>query len=189
MLNIQHSGLSKSSKYSASEHEEIVLRVIIGIIALTVLVGCRPSATASSDLTATSQSEHRAKDEQAIRAVLADWLDALKRGDMVALERILPSDYQITISSGAVLNRDKDLEVIKNGQVQFESASVDSLQIRFFSDAAVVTGIGRFVVKNPKGATLLSERFTDVYAKRRGEWHPVASHSTPLKTPASAEQH
>jgi hypothetical protein len=63
--------------------------------------------------------------------------------------------------------------------VKFESAEATDVNVRVFGSTAVVTGIGVFKVVGVP--TTFRERFTDVYAKRKGRWQPVASHTTPVK--------
>jgi hypothetical protein len=119
------------------------------------------------------------KAEQEVRQVLDQWLDALRRGDMAALERIIAEDYLITVSDGRVLNREQDLAPVRAG-LKFKSATVEDLNIRIFKETAVVTGRGVFKVRVKDKELDVSERFTDVYVKRKGRWQPVAPHSTSL---------
>jgi hypothetical protein len=112
---------------------------------------------------------------------MQSWLDALKTGDMTALQRILPEDYSITVSDGRLLNREQDLEPVAKKEFRFASAETDSVNVRLFGSTAVVTGIARFIVLMGDRSISVRERFTDVYTKRQGIWQPVASHSTNLK--------
>ncbi|HUQ98941.1 MAG TPA: nuclear transport factor 2 family protein [Gemmatimonadaceae bacterium] len=120
------------------------------------------------------------RDEEDVRHVLADWLGALERNDLKALEEIIAPDYTIT-AEGRVMNRTQDLDVVRTGRVKFQSATSDSVRVRIFGDAAVVTGIGAYAVLLDGKPLRIRERFTDVYARRRGKWEPVASHTTPLR--------
>jgi ketosteroid isomerase-like protein len=119
-------------------------------------------------------------EEASVRKTLADWLGALERNDLKALEEIIAPDYSIT-AEGRVMNRAEDLEVIRTGRVRFQSAATDSVRVRIFGGAAVVTGIGRFTVLLDGKPLGIRERFTDVYVRRGGRWQPVASHTTPLR--------
>jgi uncharacterized protein (TIGR02246 family) len=157
-------------------------RAFMTIIALACqMVACTSQPTRPQGLPRSVAAYKQAAEERAVRAVLQEWLDALLRGNMEELERIIAPDYTITVSGGRVMNRDEDLEVVKNGRVRFLAATVDSVQVRMFGEAAVVTGIGRYTVTVGDKTSSLRERFTDVYAKREGRWQPVASHTTPLR--------
>jgi uncharacterized protein (TIGR02246 family) len=150
------------------------------------LLLCIPLATSAQSAVATPSYGNEAPaarrvsdDERDIRQVLADWLTALQRGDLAALERIIAEDYIITVG-GRQLDRDEDLEPIRAGKLHFASATTDSVRVRVFGIAAVVTGIGAYRISMGEKSADVRERFTDVYVKRGGRWQPVASHSTPL---------
>jgi uncharacterized protein (TIGR02246 family) len=128
----------------------------------------------------TSTSD-ASEDERAVVAVLQNWLSALQRADSTALRDIIAEDYAITLGDGRVLNREQDLAPVLAHRFRFVSASVDSLRVRVFGSAAVVTGVGSYVIEVGDKRSSLHERFTDVYAFRLGRWRPVASHSSPLK--------
>lgn len=153
--------------------------MIVGLACLILAGTSHP--TRAQGIPQAVAAHEQTPDEKAVRAVLQEWLDALLHGDMKELERIIAPDYTITVSGGRVMNRDEDLEVVKNGRVRFLAATVDSVQVRMFGEAAVVTGIGRYTVTVGDKTSSLRERFTDVYAKREGRWQPVASHTTPLR--------
>jgi ketosteroid isomerase-like protein len=115
--------------------------------------------------------------------VLREWLGALARNDLAAVERIVADDYVITAAEGVVLNKEQDLAPLRSGTTKFDSASAEDVNVRVFGSTAIVTGIAAFSVR-VRGKTLdLRERFTDVYVKRKGRWQPVSSHTTPLPPP------
>lgn len=145
--------------------------------AATLLLFASPSRAQQPSPPAVQISQ----DEQAVRAVLDSWLKALERGDTAALKRIIAEDYLISVSDGRILNREEDLAPIVAGKLQFLSAKTDSVRIRVFGNAAIVTGVGAYTVKMGDKSMVIRERFTDVYIKRDGVWHPVSSHSTPLR--------
>jgi uncharacterized protein (TIGR02246 family) len=154
-------------------------KMIVGLTCLMVAGTSQP--TRAQGIPQAVAAHEQTADEKAVRAVLQEWLDALLHGDMKELERIIAPDYTITVNGGRVMNRDEDLEVVRNGRVRFQTATVDSVRVRMFGEAAVVTGIGRYTVTMGDKTSSIQERFTDVYAKREGRWQPVASQSTPLR--------
>jgi uncharacterized protein (TIGR02246 family) len=124
----------------------------------------------------------QSREESAIRQRLDDWLKALERGDLAALNEIIAPDYVITVSDGRLLNREQDLAPVKAG-MRFKSAKIDSVQIRILGETAIVTGHGTYEVGRGDRTMRVQERFSDVWAKREGRWHPVASASVGLKPP------
>ncbi len=129
---------------------------------------------------ATTSSE-----EAAVRAVLRDWMDALARNDVAAVERIVADDYIIT-AGAKLMNKTEDLAVLKLGVVKFLSAETSDVNVRVFGNTAIVTGAGRYVMNWRGRRVELRNRFTDVYVKRGGRWQPVASHTTPTNAPPAA---
>jgi uncharacterized protein (TIGR02246 family) len=155
------------------------MRYRISSLASALLICCAMGCRSGG---ARPSSEVASRDEQAVRAVLQEWLSALERADMKSLERIIAEDYRITVADGRVLNREQDLEPIRTGKLRFKSAKVEDVDVRFIGDdAAVVTGRGTYEVVSGNRTITVRERFTDVYAERKGRWQPVASHSTPLR--------
>jgi ketosteroid isomerase-like protein len=149
-----------------------------GLICALLLVVLQGVASGQEVKTA---GELKGKQEREVLAALRTWLDALARNDFAAVERIVADDYVITAAEGKVMNKTEDLEPIKTGDVKFETANVEDVNIRVFGKTAIVTGIGSFKVVSHGRRFEARERFTDVYVKRKGRWQPVASHTTPLR--------
>ena len=146
---------------------------------LIIFVLTIAGSAGASGQTSAAATREMSKAEREVRQVLSDWIDALKRNDVAALERIVAEDYLITVSDGRVLNREQDLEPLRNG-VKFESAAAEDVRVRVFKETAIVTCVGVFKVRVKDKDYDVRERFTDIYVKRKGRWQPVASHSTSL---------
>ena len=146
-----------------------------------LLVLALPAAASGQQI--QTVAGNASKDQQAVIKVLREWLGALARNDLAAVERIVADDYVITASPGVVLNKDQDLAPLRSGDTKFDSASAEDVNVRVFGSTAIVTGIAAFSVPIRGKAFDLRERFTDVYVKRKGRWQPVSSHTTPLPPP------
>ncbi len=133
----------------------------------------------------SAQVQQSSGEARVISERLNEWLRALERGDTSALTEIIAPDYSITLSDGRVVNREEDLAPVKSG-MRFTSARADSVQIRVIGQAAIVTGHGTYEVSRGNRTMSVQERFSDVWAKRAGRWHPVASASVALRPPRSA---
>jgi len=70
---------------------------------------------------------------------------------------------------------------LKTGSIRYTAAHSDELRIILHGDSAVVTGrwTGTFI--HDGVTTNLRERFTNVYARIKGQWRCVASHGSTLK--------
>jgi ketosteroid isomerase-like protein len=128
---------------------------------------------------ASKVSKPTGKAEAAVRKQLENWLDALKRGDMAALNRIIADDFMIIGAEGTVRSKDEDLAPIKSGALKFESLTTEGVRVFVYGDTAVVTGIGIYKGNFKGRAVNIRERFFDVYQRRKGQWKVVASRSTP----------
>lgn len=148
------------------------------IVILILAVASSSLASGQTRFRATG-SDSSSKAEREVLQVMNNWLDALKQGDLAALERIIGDDYQITVSDGKVLNRTQDLEPLRAG-MKFINATTEDVRVRVFKEMAVVTGRGMYRINFNGKEFDVRERFTDVYVKRKGVWQPVASHSTTL---------
>jgi ketosteroid isomerase-like protein len=152
------------------------------LCALSLLLALSAAAPAQE-----AGPEPKTKEAREVFAVLREWLGALARNDLPAVERIVADDYRITASAeGVVLDKTQDLAPLKSGEIKFETAEASDVDVRVFGDTAVVTGVARFRVNSGGRALNFAERFTDVYVKRKGRWQPVASHTTPLRQPKPA---
>ncbi|HKP87786.1 MAG TPA: nuclear transport factor 2 family protein [Blastocatellia bacterium] len=137
-------------------------------------------ALSFASVTGASTGAAQTGDEQTIRQLVREWLDALVKNDLAALDRIIADDYVITTSDGSVLNKAQDLAPLKAG-LKFESATTEDLKVRIYADAAIVTGVGVFKGSFNGRAFSVRERFTDTWLKRGGRWQAVASQSSSLK--------
>ena len=115
-------------------------------------------------------------DEAALRTIYHDWYGAFAKGDVAALEKLVPNDDCLWIDSeGNVSNIRQVIADVKSGAYKCESAHIDKLNIRVFGDAAVVMGLetekSTYKGKDASG----QYRFTDTFVKRNGTWVCVAT--------------
>jgi ketosteroid isomerase-like protein len=125
-----------------------------------------------------NKQERKSKAEQEVLKQLDDWIAALKRGDMAALNAIIADDFVIITSDGSQLNKEQDLEPIKSGDLKFEAIATEGVKVFVYGETVVVTGIAAFKIVYKGKASDIRERFFDVYQKRKGRWLVIASRST-----------
>jgi ketosteroid isomerase-like protein len=150
------------------------------IIALSVVL------SSSLALAQAAKPEQNSAGEKAVTQLVHEWLDALVKNDLNALDRIIGDDYIITNSDGSVLGKQQDLEPLKAG-LKFESATVEDLKVRVYNDTAVATGVTTFKGDFKGRAFTARERFTDVWVKRDGRWQAVASQESRLPKQAATQ--
>ena len=103
--------------------------------------------------------------------------------------RIEADEFFFTDPAGEVTTRAQDLAGEKDCNKHPGTYSLSDEKVLIYRDSAVISAIGTYEIVNAKGETVRrSNRFTDVFVKRKGEWVMVAGHSSALKTPASSSK-
>jgi ketosteroid isomerase-like protein len=129
-------------------------------------------ATSASTISAAQASENT---DQVITRLEHEWVSAIVKKDTATLDRLLADDF-----SGAtdeqIYSKPDAIEDVQTGT--HESLELDNIKVRVFGDAAVVT-MGQ-TEKSRHGDADFSGHylFTDVWAKKNGQWVAVASHGS-----------
>ncbi len=103
-------------------------------------------------------------------------IEAMVKGDVEALGRILADDLIYTHTTARIDTKASFIEAVKTGKSNYKSVERKDVEVRQFGDTAVVTGHAKFHVGDNK----FEARFIDVYAKRDNAWQMVAWQSTRL---------
>jgi len=100
---------------------------------------------------------------------------AIVKKDAGVINRLLADDFTGT-TDDTIYSKTDAIEDVKTGT--HESLDLDNIKVRLFGDTAVVT-MGQ-TEKSSHGNTDFSGHylFTDVWAKKNGEWIAVASHGS-----------
>lgn len=125
------------------------------------------------------RSNSQSKAEQEVLKVMSDWIEALKRNDGAALDRLVADDFHIVLSDGRTRSKEEELAPTKSGDIKFEHLSAEEVQVFVSGDTAIATGIGIYKGTSKGQPFEGRERFFDVYQKRNGQWKILASRSTP----------
>jgi len=107
------------------------------------------------------------------RDACKSFLDA----DVAALERVLTSDFTLTLSSGEVSTRADEINELRSGKVHYDVFENYHMLARLYgNDTAVVLGKTR--VKGTADSKPFDRivQFTDTLIKRDGRWQLVAGH-------------
>ena len=178
---------------------------IVSALAVITLVGCQPVGSDTNRAATDNANVPKEKpiDKAAIEKELMqlekDWATASVTKNADAVRRVEADDIVITYPDGTTGTKADDVKDIETGALTAEGWELADVNVRVLSpDAAVVTGRG--IIKNgkykgPDGRTqqLKPEyRFTDVFARRNGQWQAVASQATiitnPVGSPSPAAQ-
>jgi ketosteroid isomerase-like protein len=114
-------------------------------------------------------------DEAILEQLEREWVDALTRGDAMALDRIWDDGFIFTDPSGRTLSRDECLSGLASGELKIESAEIRRIRVKVSGDTGVVLG---FIALKGRARKLKYDGeydFLDVYTKRDGKWRAVLS--------------
>ena len=125
-----------------------------------------------------SGANQKGNDEQAVRQLLDELYLALGRNDVAALDRIYADNYTLVNESGVLTTKAPRLAAIRSGEMKFESASYDEVNIRLYGNTAVATY--RVMIKGQsKGQEIGGQlRVTSTLMKMKGRWQLVATQAT-----------
>ena len=171
----------------------------IVLLVLIVFAACQPKAPDTNRATATTANANAAKEtfnpvavEAEIVKLDKDWASASQRHDADTVRKILADDLVMTYPDGTVGTKADELSDIERSAMTAESWDVSDTKVTVLGpDAAFITG--QAVIKNGKYKDAKTNktidvsghyRFTDVYARRNGQWQAVASQTTQVANPA-----
>lgn len=99
--------------------------------------------------------------------------------------QIEAEDFIFTDPSGQVTTRNQDLAGEKDCKKREGTFSLSEESVFVYGDSAVVSAISTYQTTKSDGtAVKRSNRFTDMFVRRKGQWLLVAGHSSNLKDPA-----
>ena len=129
-------------------------------------------AASSSENAATAAPENV---EQTITDLEHKWVNAIVQKDTDTIDKILDPDFTGT-TDDQIYTKTDAIEDVRDGT--HESLDLSDLKVRVFGDTAVATM--KQMEKSKHGNTDFSGEylFTDVWAKRNGQWMAVASHGS-----------
>ncbi|HYO84217.1 MAG TPA: nuclear transport factor 2 family protein, partial [Bryobacteraceae bacterium] len=122
-----------------------------------------------------------AEDQAAIRALERNWDVANLSGNSAALDSLFADSFIMTDSAGVVRDKQEVVGELKAGRIKYTAAKSDELRIILHGDAAVVSGRWTGTFTHNGKTTSLRERFTNFYARVKGQWRCVASHGSNLQ--------
>jgi ketosteroid isomerase-like protein len=154
-----------------------LLRMAAVVAVILSIVSCSASGPGTSVATISSGPASENAD-QTIMRLEHDWVTAIVKKDTGTLDRLLADDFSGT-TDNQIYSKTDAIEDVKAGT--HESLELDNIKVRLFGDTAVVT-MGQ-TEKSRHGDSDFSGHylFTDVWAKRNGQWIAVASHGSRIR--------
>jgi ketosteroid isomerase-like protein len=133
------------------------------------------SLAASQEAAKTSSVEDQIKKQE------QNWAQATVKEGATAVDQYEADDIIDTDPSGRVTDKAQDKTDLSSGDLKFQSIELSELKVHVYGDTAVAAGTST-LKGTYKGQDISGKyRFTDVWVKRNGKWHAVASQSTKLQ--------
>jgi ketosteroid isomerase-like protein len=139
--------------------------------AVTPLAAFSPTANASIVAPAAGV-------EAAITTLERDWAAAIVRKDAVALGRLLADDFNGTSPTAHTFTKTVAIEDLKSGKYAVASMVLDEISVNVYGDVAVAFTSQQESSRYGNTDTSGHYHFTDVWAKKGGQWQVVASHGS-----------
>ena len=129
---------------------------------------------------AKSENSHPTiQDEQQLRRINKEWVDALVQGDIATLNRVMDENC---IFSYALDGDDKSQFIadIESGDLKVDSLKRDNVEVWIYGSTGVLIAFDT-AVWNYKGQHIQNHyRTIHVYAERDGQWQIVAIQASPI---------
>jgi hypothetical protein len=115
-------------------------------------------------------------DLEALTALNALYIQSVVRSDATQFEAILAGDFLCSHPDGTIVDKTEFLRQTQ-ASTPLDSMEIDDVRIRVIGDAAIIHGRTSFARRDGKRGV---GRYTDVWAKRDGQWLAVSAHVTRL---------
>ena len=106
---------------------------------------------------------------------------AYTEGDRAFVDALLADDWTSTDYRGRIWTKADVLAMFKGARPPMTRSEIDVDRVRLIGDVAVVTGrsVAEGIVDGR--AVTVTQRYTDVYARREGRWRVIASQGTQVQ--------
>jgi hypothetical protein len=116
-------------------------------------------------------------DPAEVQAAAKGWTHAAVKQDTEGLKEFLADDLQYAHAGGQTQDKEQYIAAVTKGPPRYEAFTFRNVNIRFYGDAAVLTG---FVDVKMKGQEPFRVRTLQVYTPKDGHWQMSAHQSTRL---------
>lgn len=113
-------------------------------------------------------------DVEVLRQLNDEYIRSVQRGDVERFREILADDFTASLADGTVVDKPAFLQHTAK-PVTIANLIACDVDIRVLGDVAVIHGKTRFATAEGRAAT---GRYTDVWARRDGQWLAISAHVT-----------
>jgi len=105
-------------------------------------------------------------------------MQAMAQRDLATLRNLIADDLVYTHSSARIDTKQSLIGNMESGSTVYSAVEPSEVKAQDLGDAVVLTGKARIGVNSGGNAMSFTVRFTDVYARRGGQWQMVTWQST-----------
>ena len=113
-------------------------------------------------------------DQETLLALNADYIRSVQTSDVTRFDQILADDFVCTNPDGSFIDRANFLKQTARPVAISELAAHD-VMVRVVGDCAVIHARTSYRLPDGKAG---AGRYTDVWARRNGQWLAIAAHVT-----------
>ena len=147
---------------------------------LVAATGCSPAAEAPpvDASPAAATFEPASEVEPVIVQLEHDWVDAIVKKDAARLERLLAEDFVGTSPTAHTYTKQMALNDLESGTYVVKSMNLDDVSANIYGDTAVAFTSQEEESSYGGKASGGHYHYTNVWARKNGEWRVVASHGS-----------
>ncbi len=120
------------------------------------------------------QTPKQTADLDALLRLNTDYIESVKTSDVKRFREILADDFLCSLPDGSLIDRERFLDHTAKPPT-ISDPQVHDVNVRLLGDVAIVHG--RTTFRQANGTSGLG-RYTDVWARRNGQWVAVSAHVT-----------
>ena len=167
----------------------------LALVALTLGVGAwsctaapAPQATGSPAAAVSAPAEDVQTVQAAVVQLEKDWVAAISKKDVAALDRLLADDFVGTSPTAHTYTKTNAIDDLKNAKYVVEAMNLDDVSVNVYGGTAVAFASQEEKSHYAGADTSGHYHFTDVWVKKDGRWQAVASHGTRYDKAAAGEK-
>jgi ketosteroid isomerase-like protein len=149
-------------------------RVLADIDSYTTIVIHLDEATLQGLRKAGGTAMNGANDLQELTRLNEDYVNSVQRSDVARFNQILSDDFLCSMADGSLLDRRAFLEQTAK-PVTIRNLQAHDDNVRLMGDMAIIHARTTYTTAD---GTAAGGRYTDVWARRNGQWLAVSAHVT-----------
>jgi hypothetical protein len=118
--------------------------------------------------------------EQQLTQIEHEWGDSYVKRDPSFAQRITANDFSFVAPDGTLVGKDQYVKSIGTGPTVFTAFNIETIKVRTYGEAAVVTGVAMITAKTGDKDESGRYSFTDTFVKQNGEWKVVSGQATAI---------